>query len=257
VNKISIFLKMISDVKNWYLIFFVYFGIYKKEFYVLNLKNGLKIKLRTKSTDLQAFANVWIVKEYDIEGFEINENDVIIDIGGHIGLFTLYASLNHANVKIIAIEPHPQNFSLLMKNLKNNRLDKIITINKAITKSEKTINLFLDSLDDAAHSIYRKSGKSIKIRTTTLGQIIKENQIKKCNLLKMDCEGAEFEIMESLTNEELSKIDKLCLEYHLEKNETMYLDHLKTRLKKMNFTVIINPTNSNLGMLYAIKQIST
>jgi hypothetical protein len=73
----------------------------------------------------------------------------------------------------------------------------------------------------------------------------------------MDCEGAEFEIMESLTNEELSKIDKLCLEYHLEKNETMYLDHLKTRLKKMNFTVIINPTNSNLGMLYAIKQIST
>ena len=63
MSKISIFLKMIRIVKNWYLIFFVYVRMYKKEFFFLHLKNGLKIKLRTRSADLQAFANVWILKE--------------------------------------------------------------------------------------------------------------------------------------------------------------------------------------------------
>ena len=257
MGKVSIFLKIIQTVKNWHIVFLVYFGIYKKEFFSLYLKNGLKIKLRTKSTDLQAFANVWILKEYNVEGFEINKNDIIIDIGGHIGLFALYASLNCPSVKIISIEPYPQNFSLLVENLKNNKLDKLIIINKAISKSEKIISLFLDSLDDAAHSIYGKGKKSIKIKATTLGQIMKENQIEKCNILKMDCEGAEFEIIESLTNEELSKIDKIYLEYHLEENKNISLDLLKTRLEKINFIVNINPTNNNLGMLYAIKQIGT
>jgi len=127
MNKVSIFLKMMQIVKNWYLIFFIYFGIYKKEFYFLYLKNGLKIKLRTNSTDLQAFANVWILKEYEIEGFEILENDVIIDVGGHVGLFALFASLRCLNGKIISIEPHPQNFLLLKENMTNCKLNKIFS----------------------------------------------------------------------------------------------------------------------------------
>jgi hypothetical protein len=110
MSKLSIFLKIIQVVKNWQIVLLVYFGLYKKEFFYLNLKNGLKIKLRTKSTDLQAFANVWILKEYEVKGFEILQNEIIIDIGGHIGLFSLYASLKNPDGKIISIEPHPQNF---------------------------------------------------------------------------------------------------------------------------------------------------
>ena len=86
--------------------------------------------------------------------FEILEDDVIIDIGGHIGLFALYASLSSPNGKIISIEPHPENFSLLKENMINNNLHKIILVNKAITNSNKNIELFLDSFDDSAHSIY-------------------------------------------------------------------------------------------------------
>ena len=166
MSKLSIFLKLIRIVKNWYLIFFVYVGIYKKEFFYLYLKNGLKIKLRTKSTDLQAFANVWILKEYEIKGFEIKEDDVIIDIGAHIGLFALFASLNSPKGKIISIEPHPKNFLILKENMANNNFDKIVLVNKAVTDSNKTIELFLDTFDDSAHSIYGSGKNSIHIQHT-------------------------------------------------------------------------------------------
>ncbi len=254
MNKIFIFLKMTRIVKNWYLVFFIYFGIYKKEFFFLHLKNGLEIKLRTQSTDLQAFANVWILKEYDIEEFKIIENDVIIDVGGHIGLFALDASLKSRNGKIISIEPHPQNFLLLKENIIKNNLLNTVLVNKAITNSNKNIELFLDSYDDSAHSIYGTGKNSIQIKATTLEEIMKENQISKCNMLKIDCEGAEFEIMESLLDDELLKIDKLCLEYHLKGNSLFSLDRLRNRLEKMNYNVHIKPTNDFLGMFYAKKQ---
>ena len=253
MSKLSIFLKIIKIVKNWQIVLLVYFGLYKKEFFYLNLKNGLKIKLRTKSTDLQAFANVWILKEYEVKGFEILQNEIIIDIGGHIGLFSLYASLKNPDGKIISIEPHPQNFSLLKENLNNNGFTNIKILNKAVSNSNKNMELFIDSLDDSAHSIHRIGKNSIQIKGTTLHQIINENQITNCNMLKMDCEGSEFEIISSLSDEDILKIEKICLEYHLKNDDLFLLDNMKNRLKKLGYNVNIKPTNNFLGMLYARK----
>lgn len=244
---------MTRIVKNWNIIFLVYFGIYKKEFFSLHLKNGLKIKLRTKSTDLQAFANVWIINEYKIKGFEILDNDIIIDIGGHIGLFALYASVMSPKGKIISVEPHPQNFLLLKENITENNLNNIVLVNKAISDSNKNIELFIDTFDDSAHSIYDNGRNSIQIKGITLEEIMNNNQISKCDMLKIDCEGAEFKIIESLSDSDLLKIDKLCLEYHLNENDIASLGSLKKRLKKMNYYVNIKPTNNFLGMLYAKK----
>ncbi len=254
MSKISIFFKIIQSVKNWHIIFLVYFGIYKKEFFSLYLKNGLKIKLRTKSTDLQAFANVWILKEYEIEGFEIRENDLIIDIGGHVGLFALYASLRCLKGKIISIEPHPKNFSLLKENMNNNNFLKTRLVNKAITNSNEGIKLFIDSLDDSAHSIYGMGKESIQIKSITLSNIMSENNFSKCDFLKIDCEGAEFEIMQSLSDEEVLKIEKICLEYHLKGNSLSSLDKLRNRLERIGYYVNIKSTNDFLGMLYAKKE---
>jgi FkbM family methyltransferase len=229
----------------------VYFKIYKKEFFNLYLKNGLEIKLRTKSTDLQAFTNVWVLKEYVIKEFETSKNDVVIDIGGHVGLFALYASMMSPNGRIISIEPYSQNFSLLKENVIKNNLNNIIPVNKAITNSNKNIELFIDDNDDSAHSIYNNGKNSIQIESTTLEAIMNENQILECDMLKIDCEGAEFDIIESLSNKELSKIRKIALEYHLKENNKSSLKNLTKRLEEMSFDINIETTNDFLGMLYA------
>lgn len=253
MEKLSIFLKMITVVKNWHLILFVYAGIYKKEFFSLELKNGLKVKLRTDSTDLQAFANVWILKEYENKHFEISENDVIIDVGGHVGLFALFASTRIQNGKIISVEPHPGNFSLLQENMDNNELHGVVLVNKAVANSNGTVRLFLDGHDDSAHSICGKGDNSIQIEGVTLNKLVRDAHVSKYNVLKMDCEGAEFEIIESLSDDELARIEKICLEYHLNGAGLSYLEKLEDRLKKMSFAVSNIPTNNHLGMLYAKK----
>ena len=244
---------MINILNNWQVIFLVYFRIYNKEFYILHLKNGLEIKLRTNSTDLQAFANVWVLKEYEIEGFEIVEDDVIIDIGAHVGLFALFASLNLHKGKIISIEPHPKNFNLLKENISNNKFHNIEVINKAVTNRSKSLELFVNPFDDSAHSIHGDGNNTIQIKGIALTEVMQENGISKCDMLKMDCEGAEFEILESLSDEELLKIDKICLEYHIKEHDVSLLHQLKKRLEKMNYKVIIKSTNKFLGMIYAKK----
>ena len=113
--------------------------------------------------------------------------------------------------------------------------------------------MFVDSLDHSAHSIYGNGKNSIKIKSTTLGNVMTENQISNCNMLKMDCEGAEFEIIESLSDDELLKIEKLCLEYHLKGNNLSSLESIKNRLEKLDYNVNIKPTNDFIGMLYAKK----
>ena len=90
--------------KNWYSYPKLYFNLVKDEFAVFETKNNIQIKIRVDSTDLMALTNVWMIKEYEIEKFHINKNDIIIDIGAHIGLFSLLVSKSCLDGKIFSFE---------------------------------------------------------------------------------------------------------------------------------------------------------
>lgn len=249
-GKFSILLRCVRLVKNWYEIPLVYYGLKKEPFVILNLKNGLKIKLRTNSTDLQAFVNVWILQEYSKEGFEIHDNDVVIDIGGHIGLFTLYSSQFAKNGKIFSFEPIKENYDLLEENVKLNNLKNIKLFNLAISKEKKKIRIYLSDKDQAAHSLYAESDKFAEVESITLGDIIKSENIMLCGLLKLDCEGAEYEIINSLRAEQFSKIKKICLEYHLADSRQDLLIELKDKLKT-RYKLSDLPSIDGMGILFA------
>ena len=91
-SKIQIFLNSRKIFKNWYIYPKVNYKLINDEYVIFETKTDLKIKIRTNSTDLMALTNVWMTNEYDIENFQIAENDTIIDIGAHIGLFSLLVS---------------------------------------------------------------------------------------------------------------------------------------------------------------------
>ena len=91
-SKFRILVKSSNIFKNWYLFPLVYFNLTKKPHIIFETKSGLKLKIRTQSTDLMALANVWLNQEYTHQGFDIKNNDLVLDIGAHIGLFALFAS---------------------------------------------------------------------------------------------------------------------------------------------------------------------
>lgn len=117
VKKIIILLKAIQVIKNWQTFVDLYFHKIRTDYTILEMRSGIKVKLRTDSTDLMAFVNVWLVEEYKKQGFEIKDEDIVIDIGAHIGLFALYASQFCKSGKIFCFEPIKENFDILVSNI--------------------------------------------------------------------------------------------------------------------------------------------
>lgn len=142
--------------------------------------------------------------------------DAVIDIGGHLGFFSLYASLLNPKVPIFCFEPHTGNFELLKKNLKDNRVKNVTAKNLAVSNKVGETELLL-SQEDLNHSIVRAiepTGVTQKVQTTTLEKIFDRHDIGHCDLLKIDCEGAEFAILEDSPKEVLERVSNIFLEYH-------------------------------------------
>lgn len=66
------------------------------------------------------------------------------------------------------------------------------------------------------HSLYsnEKNGKYLEIKCISFKDIFDENKIERCDILKMDCEGAEFEIFYNTPGEYFKKIKEIRMEYH-------------------------------------------
>ena len=249
-QRLSIFLKSMKIVKNWHLIPFIYFKLIGRDHAVLILRNGYKVKLRVRSTDLQAFFNVWIIQEYNKPDYQILENDIIIDIGAHIGLFSLYVSQFCKRGKIFSFEPIDENYKLLLENIKLNKIENIIAVQKAVSGDEKTIKIYLNE-DQAAHSAYSHGDSFIETESISLKEIIDVNSIKKCNFLKIDCEGAEYGILKSVPDEYFKAIMKIGMEYHFSDTKSNLLKELKERLQMRDYEIQENPLSNGLGLLFA------
>ena len=72
----------------------------------------------------------------------------------------------------------------------------------------------MNAINTSAHSLNKKSKVSVDVLCTTLDDIFFENNVECCDLLKMDCEGAEYEIILSASMETLKKISQIIMEYH-------------------------------------------
>ena len=251
-SKTQIFFNSRKIFKNWHIYPKVYYNLINDEYVIFETKTNLKIKIRTDSTDLMALTNVWMINEYSIEDFQIAQNDTIIDIGAHIGLFSLLVSQFCKTGKIFSFEPIGDNFDLLISNLKLNHIENIHPFNFAVSKNTSNVNLFLNS-DQSAHSIFSSDSESITVQSISLQRILDENKISSCKLLKLDCEGAEYEIIESLPSDLFTKINKTAIEYHMVDTKPELLEQLINKFKQFSFSVHTRSLFADIGFLFAKK----
>ena len=74
------------------------------------------------------------------------------------------------------------------------------------------------------------------------------------NCLKLDCEGAEYQIINNTPDKYFKKITKICLEYHVINNDKIQLEKLKKRLNELNYELIEVKTSNKLGLILAKKR---
>lgn len=252
-EKFRILIEAIKIIKNWHVYVFVYLGWIKSSHAILKTRSGLRIKLRVNSTDLMAFTHVWLLREYEKPGFEIHNDDTIIDIGSHIGLFTLFASQFCKDGRIFCFEPVKENYDMLLSNLQLNDITNVKSFNSAVSEKKGEVKIHLND-DESGHSMFINGTKFIQIQSTSLKDIIDSNNLEKCDYVKMDCEGAEYDIINSLPEDYFNKIQKMCIEYHFIDEKPHLVENMKKKLAKLAYELSSRDISSSIGFLYAIKR---
>ena len=156
------------------------------------------------------------------------------------------------NGLIYSFEPVPENYNLLIDNIQSNDLNQIKPFNLAVSNSKSNVKLYLND-DEAGHSMFSKSSKTITVDSISLQQIFDDNNIENCNFLKLDCEGTEYEILQNLPISYFNKIEKIVIEYHMADSHPELLENLKKLLISQNYSLKTKKLFSDIGFLYALK----
>ena len=207
--------------RNWYVVVLMRLGLMKRDV-VLKFRNGLKLKVynRGKDSDTAIVGNIFFHHPYTQNGYELHDGDVVVDIGANIAIFALYAHVYSKKGKIFCYEPAPDNFSYLTYNIEANNLQQCIRAHCSAVAGERgTKKLFLHSRGSGGHSFFpylveTRMHQSIDVHAVTLTDIFKENNLDHIDFLKLDCEGAEYEILFNTPPEYFKKISRIALEHH-------------------------------------------
>lgn len=226
--------------------------IFKCDNMILNLKNN---------TDKYVAKEIFLYDEYNYD-FNCEKAYTVIDIGANIGDTSIYFANNSNVERVIAFEPFRPTYERAKDNISRNSnvRDKIDLRNYGLGDKNEKIEVYYNCINSGNMSSVVNNEEFIDENKTKCELIIKnfeevfseiiiENQ-KNSILLKIDCEGAEFSIFESIKNrEELFKnVEAIIMEWHHK-----YPKEILEILKLFGFRTICKRTLAKVGMIYAFK----
>jgi FkbM family methyltransferase len=179
----------------------------------LPLRGGGVLRMRADSPDRHIIQGVFARDEYRLDGVAPGSLGTVIDVGAHIGTFALRASAVAA--RVLAFEPIDDSFELLRRNTAHR--PNVQAFQRCVAGKTGPVTLFLGK-NSSAHSIHPAEGApratKLELQALSLADIFAEHGVDRCAYLKLDCEGAEYEILLSLAPELLRRIDRIGMEYH-------------------------------------------
>ncbi|OGH84204.1 MAG: hypothetical protein A2261_03590 [Candidatus Magasanikbacteria bacterium RIFOXYA2_FULL_44_8] len=206
--------------------------------------------------DVSVVREIFKLREYKAtEAVIVGAVDPIVDVGAHAGLFTLYCRALNKRVKIFAIEPEAKNITALGAHLATNHVSDVKVAVGAL--SGKTGEMLLKISEDSHNhrilpdGVVSDPSDMAKITTWTLRDFCAKNKIKNISLLKMDIEGAEFEVFASLAPEDYLLFKNVILEYHDNRQRNHHL--IESLLRENGFGVQKFPSkfDKTMGFIFA------
>ncbi len=157
----------------------------------------------------------WEPYETEIFKKSIKKGDTVVDIGAHIGYYTIIAAkIVGPKGRVYAFEPNPNNFKLLSKTIATNQYSNVILVKKAVSDKTGKIKLYINTQNTGDHRVFNSHDdrKSITIETVKLDDFFSKNE--KIDLIKMDIQGSEHNTLKGgrkllTTNKNISIITEL------------------------------------------------
>ncbi len=244
--------QIMRGVRNWWSVLFVYLGVSKSA--NAHLKNGvetrvtknglgklvslselanipeqtkksiglsivgnkasLKINGRQLTLDLEV-ANAVAIELYTKEHSMINVKGMdVVDVGAYLDDTSIYYALSEGAKHVYAFEPFPYIYNTAVRNVKANKLTKLITTyNIAVSGSSGSVSLDKDYTSfDKVDSNRSASGKGA-VKVVSLDSVVRSLKIKD-GALKVDCEGCEYSIFLKSSRDALRAFKRIHIEYH-------------------------------------------
>jgi FkbM family methyltransferase len=187
-------------------------------------------------SEYPTFWEIFINDDYNrVSSCMVEPGDVVLDIGANFGFFAL-DSVQKGASKVYSLEPYHKAFEHV--EYLSTKFPEIQAINKAVYKDNNGVEMFIDENASATNcltsygELFNRSSNVVKIESTTINDLFDEIGTN-VDFLKIDCEGCEKEIFETITIKNLRSVKKLVIETHSDEID----DYIFNKLIDNNFKV--------------------
>jgi FkbM family methyltransferase len=251
-DKMIQFIKMKKD-DSFYKSYCFYTDVYKLENFepYFNIEGGTIEVANKHGWFVAIFHEIFnLLDYYKNRERRIFDGDVVVELGGNIGIFNRWAYSQGAS-KVISFEPDKRYFKLLSLNAD----PRSILFNAAGSDSIGELSLF-ESTHIGGSNLFgtQEGAKEYKVRTYTLDYLFETGLVDKIDFLKVDIEGAEHHAFKGISDENLMKVKTISMEYHhshfnYDEELRQNLINRMTRLGFNPYTLFMGDNNA-LQMIY-------
>jgi len=159
---------------------------------------------------------------YQLDEIAFEPGDTVLDLGGHVGMVSIYLAKKYPFIKIYSYEPCPANYEHFLLNLDANHVRNVQVFNQAVTQDGRILQMIANFRVNSGgatanlRDMKLRGHSYFKAASTTLDAIFRDKGIEHCKLLKIDIEGSEHEVL--LNASCLSRIEYLIGEFHINDN---------------------------------------
>ncbi len=179
---------------------------------IVELKNGLKLEV--KRSIVHDWGEVFEAAVADVYRVSKASADLIVDVGANMGSFTCLAAWTHPHAQVYAFEPQPEVAERLRQNVVRNGLQNVHLIEAAATADGREVRFNQLTQDGSSGIFLEGDGQTTILKSVTLN-VIPFASARRL-FLKLDCEGAEGELIKWVTDHlgDLPPETSLVCEYH-------------------------------------------
>lgn len=219
----------------------------------IRLRSGVTLRGPRSEPLPFLFNEIWTQHAYGALP-ETTERAVVVDIGAHVGVFAVWAATQPTHPRVIAVEPAPRALEFLAENVRINRLENVTIVPAACGGHDGETHLHLAAAE-MMNSLYERDGAdgpSVAVQMVTLDRLFSDQHLERCDLMKIDCEGAEFDILlEGCSDETLRRVGSISMEFHRWAGPAR-VDQLTGRLGRLGFAIeVADGSDAQHGYLRA------
>lgn len=254
---------LIKHIRNWPLYFLRKFRDGYGSLKFIIRKRKISFTTPAKSLYL-VFKEIFVNDVYVMDRLaeQLPDKPTVIDIGSNAGYFSLFLLSRRPDTTIYAYDAVSANYRLFDQHLQMNPSIRysVHAYHRAVTGTpQQSITLYLESEkgnsvtasvynDFVSENVYKEEVPCISLK-----EIFEQHQIKKADLIKVDCEGSEYPIIYETPAEIWQQVDRMALEIHNLDAAERNMAYLRQYLAKFGFRFSENRLENDCYMLFAEK----